>query len=252
MRDEYQKFVLNFHRTSFELETLKIGLCKQVSDWGLGTPLSAQTKVRLPSDPFFDNSPSKSVPFSATEMRDIFLQEVWAKRLQPAVQLCLQRALDALDGEPITIVLLSGGSANIGWLQHALYRDFDSQLAQAQVLPLPDFQEVVSKGLAVECARRFYSDSGDFGSVVYNRLCLMLDVNRTDESSDCRPRLFKPVTSSLPNPGQPGVLLQSASAIRAFLGQPMRWKVGQLDAEPKRLEYFFCAQVLTLTTSKTG
>jgi len=239
MRDDYQKFVLNFHRTSFELETLKIGLCKQVSDWGLESPLSAQTKVRLPSDPFADNSPSKSVPFSATEMRAIFLNEVWGKKLQPAVKLCLQRALDALDGEPITIVLLSGGSASIGWLQHALFNDFDGQLAQAQVLPLPDFQEVVSKGLAVECARRFYSDSGDFGSVVYNRLCLMLDVNRTDESSDCRPRPFNPVTSTLPNPGQPGVLLQSASAVRAFLGQPMRWKVGQLGAEPKKLDYYF-------------
>lgn len=239
MREEHKQFVLNFHRTSFEVESLKITLCKQVSDWGLEASLSGQTKVRLPSNPFMEKSPSKSVPFSATEMRNIFRNEVWSKRLKPAIQLCLKRASEDLGGEPITIVLLSGGSANIGWLRVALFTDFAVELAGAQALPLPDFQEVVSKGLAVECARRFYSDCGDFGSVVYNRLCLMLDVNSTEESSDCRPRLFRPITQNLPNPDQPGVLLQSASAIRAFLEQPMRWKVGELGAQPKKLDYFF-------------
>ncbi len=239
MRDDYRTFVLNFHRTSFELEASKISLCKQIHIWQLDAPLSGQTKVRLPSDPFVENSPSKSGPFSATEMREIFLAEVWDKKLKPTVDLCLKRAIEDLAGQPISIVLLSGGSANIGWMQAVLFRDFSTQLAAAQALPLPDFQEVVAKGLAVECARRFYTDSGDFGSVVYNRLCLMLDLNHTDNSSDCRPRPFKPITPNLPNPEQPGVLLQSSSAIRAFIDQPMRWKIGQLGAQPKRLDYFF-------------
>ena len=38
---------------------------------------------------------------------------------------------------------------------------------------------------------------------------------------------MKPVTKDLPNADQPGVLLQSASAIQAFIDTPMRWKVGQ-------------------------
>ena len=155
------------------------------------------------------------------------------------MKLCLDRAMQDLGGQPITIVLLSGGSANIGWFEEALFEDFQARLANAQALHLPDFQEVVAKGLAVECARRFYSESGDFGSVVYNRLCLMLDVNRSDQSSDCRPRPLKPITEGLPNPDQPGVLLQSASAVQAFIGRPMRWKVTQLGALPKKLNYFF-------------
>ena len=239
MRDEHQAFVLNFHRTSFELEAPKISLCKQIQVWDLEIPLSVQTKVRLPADPFVQNSPSKSVPFSATEMRTIFMTEVWESRLKPTVELCLKRALGDLGGQPISIVLLSGGSANIGWMKAALFRDFAAQLIEAQALPLPDFQEVVSKGLAVECARRFATESGDFGSVVYNRLCLMLDVNHTDDSSDCRPLPFKPLTPNLPNPDQPGVLLQSSSAIRAFIDKPMRWKVGQIGAQPKKLDYYF-------------
>ncbi len=67
----------------------------------------------------------------------------------------------------------------------------------------------------------------------------MLDVNRSDQSSDCRPRPLKPITEGLPNPDQPGVLLQSASAVQAFIGRPMRWKVTQLGALPKKLNYFF-------------
>lgn len=239
-REDYRAFVLNFHRTSFELEAPKITLCKQVNDWTLDAPLSAKTMVRLPSDPFAESSPSKSVPFSATEMREVFTREVWEKRLRGTVDLCLKRAMQDLRGEPITLVLLSGGSANIGWLRTALFENFSHQLSSAQSLSLPDFQEVVSKGLAVECARRFYTESGDFGSVVYNRLCLMLDVNKGETSSDCRPRPFKPLTANLPNTSdQPGVLLQSASAIRTFIDQPMRWRVGQVGAQPKKLDYYF-------------
>jgi hypothetical protein len=67
----------------------------------------------------------------------------------------------------------------------------------------------------------------------------MLDVNPTDESSDCRPRPFQPVTPGLPNSDQPGVLLQSASVAQTFFDQPLRWRVRQLGALPKKLNYYF-------------
>jgi hypothetical protein len=57
---------------------------------------------------------------------------------------------------PITVVLLSGGSSNIRWLKPLLERDVASALSEAEVLELSEnFQEIVAKGLAVECARRF-------------------------------------------------------------------------------------------------
>ncbi len=162
MRDEMRAFVLNFHRTSFEVEAPKIALCKQIKNWKLDAALSEQTRMRLPTDPFVADSQSRSVPFSATEMRQVFLEAVWKEKLAPTVKLCLDRAMQDLGGQPITIVLLSGGSANIGWFEEALFEDFQARLANAQALHLPDFQEVVAKGLAVECARRFYSESGRF------------------------------------------------------------------------------------------
>ena len=238
-REDLRTFALNFHRTSLEVEQAKVSLCKQVQDWSFETPLAGLTRLTLPSDPFVERSQSKIVPLSATEMRTLFRKEIWEEKLRPTVDICLKRAAQELAGQPISIVLLSGGSANIGWLREALFQDFSGLLAEAQVLPLPDFQEVVSKGLAVECARRFFTNTGDFSSVVYNRLCLMLDVKRADDSGDCRPRPMRPVTKDLPNADQAGVLLQSASAIQAFIDTPMKWKVGQMGALPKRMDYFF-------------
>jgi hypothetical protein len=103
------------------------------------------------------------------------------------------------------------------------------------VLLEPDYQEVVAKGLAVECARRFYSE-GDFAAVTYNRLCLVLE-------PDGRGREIKPYSpreEGLPDVGKmPGVLLPSASVLKAFVDHPMRWRV-KLDHAPKsRLDYHF-------------
>ena len=64
MRDEMRAFVLNFHRTSFEVEAPKIALCKQIKNWKLDAALSEQTRMRLPTDPFVADSQSRSVPFS--------------------------------------------------------------------------------------------------------------------------------------------------------------------------------------------
>ncbi len=70
----------------------------------------------------------------------------------------MQRAEAELGNKPITVVLLSGGSSNIRWLKPLLERDVAAALREAEVLELSEnFQEIVAKGLAVECARRFYT-----------------------------------------------------------------------------------------------
>jgi hypothetical protein len=81
---------------------------------------------------------------------------------------------EELGNKPITVVLLSGGSSNIRWLKPLLERDAAVALREAEVLELSEnFQEIVAKGLAVECARRFYTGGdGDFRAVTYNRPCL--------------------------------------------------------------------------------
>jgi molecular chaperone DnaK (HSP70) len=125
--------------------------------------------ISLPKDPFSINGKSINIQFAASDLRQIFISRVWDQRLKAIIARTLQRGREELNGAPISVVLLSGGSANIGWLRELLRRDFADELAYAEILQLPDFQEVVAKGLAVECARRFYSQDGDFSSVTYNQ-----------------------------------------------------------------------------------
>jgi len=238
---ELRNFAVNFHRAAVELEQAKLALCCQITDWSLDAALTQRTTISLPVDPFADNPLTKSIPFSATQLRSVFIDKIWNHSLKNVVRRTFEHAAEDVKKQPVSIVLLSGGSANIGWLEKLLLSEFARELAEAQVVRLPDYQEVVSKGLAVECARRFYTNEsqGDFGSVTYNRLCLMLDVNRTENNSDCRPRPFTPLTEGLPAPDAPGVLLPSASTLSGMLDTPIRWRVRQIGAQPKHLDYFF-------------
>jgi hypothetical protein len=122
------------------------------------------------------------------------------------------------------------------WLTKLIQKEFGERLGGAQILWLSDFQEVVAKGLAVECARRFYNKEGDFSSVTYNRLCLLLDPDRTGYE----PKAFRPRIAGLPDMKEkPGILLPSASILQNFLEKPMLWRV-KLDHAPRRqLDYYF-------------
>lgn len=232
----YQDFVLHFDRVVHGVEEAKLALCKSMSHWSLGASLAQSVPCVVPKDPFVHDTPNVSVQYSADELRGLFVDEIWPKHLRQVVMQTLQRAQKELDGAPVTVVLLSGGSANIGWLRELILRDFESDLQAAEVLVLDDFQEVVAKGLAVESARRFYSDSGDFGSVTYNRLCLLLSPDETGPS----PKRFVARSEGLPDVSDhPGVLLPSASVVREFVDTPMVWKV-RLEKPPRRrLDYWF-------------
>ena len=232
--EDYKYFILNFHSLSHDIEEAKIALCKSISDWRLDVPLSASVPVTVPANPF---SPEASMNFQLTaqEFRNVFVHRIWEQQLRDIVRLALDRGKQELNGAPITVVLLSGGSANIRWLKELLRRDFAAALTEADILELRDYQEVVSKGLAVECVRRFYEPDGDFASTTYNRLCLVLDADKSGQKL----KQFQPRQPGLPVSDLPGVLLPSSSALGRFAGQPMRWKV-RLDKHPSQiLDYYF-------------
>ncbi len=193
--------------------------------------------ITAPKDPFVPIPEMVSFQFSAGEFRALFRTKIWEPHLRPAIKLALQRGLEELNGAPITVVLLSGGSANIRWIVELLQCDFPKELSESEILQLTDFQEVVSKGLAVECARRFYTGErqGDFGAITYNRLCALLD---PDETGNALKR-FKPVDESVPTIDIPGVLLPSASAITRLKNKPLKWKVHLDHAPRRRLDSFF-------------
>ncbi|MBZ5565302.1 MAG: molecular chaperone [Acidobacteriia bacterium] len=234
---EYQNFIRRFHGLTYKVENPKLCLCRSITDWRLDAPLSLKVPVSVPADPFSEDAKIFNAVLSAMKLRELFVQRVWNQYLRPLIKQTLTRGKEELAGVPISVVLLSGGSANIRWLEELIRHEFGSEeLAEAEVLRLPDYQEVVAKGLALECARRFYNQTGDFSSVTYNRLCLLLDADGTG----CEPRPFVSRTNGLPKvQTTPGLLLPSASVLQSFVDQPMRWKV-RLSHPPKhQLKYYF-------------
>jgi hypothetical protein len=236
LSQEFRNFLCNFHGLIYKVENVKLGLCKDILDWNLELDLDINYPVVIPANPFSSDDKGITVKLSANELREIFIKSVWNPYLKVIIRQTIERGKGDLGGSPISLVLLSGGSANIRWLTNLIQKEFGDRLGGAQILWLSDFQEVVAKGLAVECARRFYNKEGDFSSVTYNRLCLLLEPDETGYE----PKAFRPRIAGLPDMKEkPGVLLPSASILQNFLEKPMLWRV-KLDHPPRRqLDYYF-------------
>ncbi|WP_129127627.1 Hsp70 family protein [Geomonas oryzae] len=237
----YRSFIINFNRTVHKIEQAKLTLSKLLSEnhsWALDSDIKKiSVPIHLPQSPFSESSNVLNVQFTAEDFKNIFIEKIWKAYLRPTIGSALKRSVAELKGAPITVVLLSGGSANIGWLCELITDEFRTELSEADILPLPDFQEVVAKGLAIECARVFYTKSeGDFGTTTYNRLCLVLEA---DETGHEIPR-FKAVlgTEDLDS-GINGVLLSSASSMKNHINKSLYWKY-RLDHPPRKLlDYYF-------------
>lgn len=234
---DYKNFIRHYHRLSYRVEDAKLTLCRLTSNWSLDASTHLSVPIAVPQDPFSDVTSVINLQYSASELRAAFISKVWEAQLRQIIRLTLQRGKEELSGAPVTVVLLSGGSANIKWLVELLRRDFASELQDAETLLMKDFQEVVAKGLAIECARRYYTDEhqGDFSTVTYNRLCLILDPDDTGYEL----KKFIPRDPTLPSNPAAGVLLPTASVLTRFKDRAMRWRV-HLDSAPRRsLNYFF-------------
>lgn len=234
-----RNFVKYFHNAIYDLEDPKLALSNSISNWDLETPLNESVQFRFPKDPFIEDSTYFVAELTGNEFREVFLSKVWHDRIEPLIRSAIERGKGELLGEPITIVLLSGGSCNIRWLSRLVDEHFAVALEGAQVLQLDDdFQEVVAKGVAAECARRYYdsSSAGDFTSVTYNRLHLVLD----PDEKGFQLKVFQPVDGNpIGATNKHGVLLPSASHFKNRFDVPLTWKV-RLDRPPRRsLDYFF-------------
>ena len=231
-----RNFICHMRETIHAVEDLKLTLCRNVSHWHLDEPIVLTAPIAISENPYIQDSRTINAKYSAAELRSLFESKIWTQELKPTIKTALRRAQEDLQGSPISVVLMSGGSANIGWLRNLLIRDFEDELLNAEILNLPDYQEVVAKGLAVECARRFFTAEGDFSSVTYNRLCLILDC----DSSGRKLTRFQTRSEGLPQvSGMPGVLLPSASILGKFIGEQMRWKFRMERPPRKKLEYYF-------------
>lgn len=241
LNDDHRNFIGHLKRIVSEVEKAKIAICKQIVDWRLEAqyPTLPAIQILVPSNPLQAKSNVVSIRFSAYDLREIFEKKIWVNRLKPAIGDAISRSRKSLEGKSISIVLLSGGSANIGWLGRLIERDLGSELRDAALLELQeDFQEIVAKGLAVECARRTYNDgAGDFHSVTYNRLCIAFSA----DGGATELVKLRPVSEELPDGSADGdgVLLPAATSLGKFIEKPIRWKF-RLNHPPKqRLDYYF-------------
>jgi len=244
LAEKHQIFYRHYKRLLQAVESAKLSVCNSIANWGLAADLSGITPFSLsvPTNPYDRDSRMANLKLDASLLRHLFETGVWTAKLREAIKTTIGRAARELKGQDISVVLLSGGSSNIRWLSRLLERDLGkSDLAHAEILQLSEnFQEIVAKGLATECARRFYTEGqGDFRAVTYNPLCLAL---RSD-GGELEIRRARPTTPDLAvndgNGFDDGVLLPSASSLRGLVDSPLRWKV-RLNSPPRRLlEYFF-------------
>ncbi len=216
-----------------EVELAKVHLGGTIADWSLDATHDsrAAASIRVQRNPLSADPAMVDVRFDAFRLREIFVNRIWNTDLRPVIANAnanananaIKRSHDELGGRPLDIVLLSGGAANIRWLPQLIEVHNRAALRDAEILELQEaFHEIVARGLAIECARRTYTEDGegDFKAVTYNRLCLMLG------SDGGAPRVvrYRPVGNSASRERpEPGVLLHSVHVIGSSIDTPIRW-----------------------------
>lgn len=244
-KQDFICFCENYLKLLREVERAKIYICTRVTNWDLRADLTQcpSYPINVPKQPFRKNPDYGNYPLTADRVRSIFSTRVWP-RLKEAITRCIARSTNSLMGEPVTVALLSGGSSNIRWLRQLIEQDVP-QLQAAKMLGLSEsFQEIVAKGLSIECARRFYTESqvGDFKAITYNELGLVLNPDDTK----LEVVKYKPVTESIRNAElDRGILMRTAKSMHGLTNMPLRWEF-RLDHPPRRfLNYFFMNGSLT-------
>ena len=232
-----QRFIRWYDQFLNQVESLKLEVSRSIANWKLDAPLSQRFELEMPEDPFDENSRNITRWLSAKELREIFIDEIWQKKLKATIAAALKIAAEVIGENKIHIVLLSGGSSNFQWLANLLTRDFSRNLGDARLVSLQEsYQEVVAKGLAIECARRGYEEESEFSDITYNPLFLVLDPDGKGEER----RKFGLIESSI-DVDEPTVDAQLLSAASRLEGGNIkfRWRV-KLGSPPKqRLQYYF-------------
>lgn len=167
--NERQRAFFRNHKILLQdVERAKVAICKSIANWSLNANLVGvgTYPISVPTDPFTRDGPIATLRLDASDLRSKYEEKIWSPKLKQAITSTIAGARSELKGQEINIVLLSGGSSNIRWLRPLIERDLIKELPDAQVLELTEsFQEIVAKGLATECARRFHN-GGDRKSVV--------------------------------------------------------------------------------------
>lgn len=238
LNSEKQSFIKNIRRLIELVEYPKIELCQKIVNWDLQrTDCYEKVQVEVPADPFSATTHWNVVTFQGHELRKIFKNDIWDQHLKKAIRSVFKRAEEKLKGKGITVTLISGGSSNIRWLEKLIVTDFAEELKGARPIPLSEsFQEIVAKGLAIECARRHYDTDSEFVSVTYNPIRLLLNA----DDHGIEERTFTSVDSTIDMEGAtPGILIPSAQALHNFIEEPLKWRFKVSHPPKHSLKYHF-------------
>ena len=253
LRDECQHFMLNFEKLEHLVENCKLDLVSRIVSWRLDEEAYEKASVSCPKNAL-ELGAWVETEFVGHQFRKLFVHEIWKAKLQGVIRTVLKTAARTLDGRSITTTLISGGSSNIRWLETLVSTDFSDPLAQAQPVPIGhSFQEVVANGLAIECARRFYSEDeleeSEFVAVTYNPVKLHLGADGGEIVKDCK---FRSINDRVDMAdAKPGDLVPSAQSLRHFFDEHLQWRV-KLQSPPRQfLDYYFCRDEAGLQTEST-
>ena len=238
LNEEKRSFIRNFEQIEKEIEHTKKTLSNQITDWALGyTTCYEKSPIKLPKNPFSADTAWYESELIGHQFKTVFERDIWDKQLKKTVSQVIARGREELRGRPITSTLISGGSSNIRILEKLLERDFSEELGHARPLPLSSsFQEVVAKGLAIECARRYFDHDSEFISVTYNPIKLILNPDEKGLESKRFTSIHDKIDMSNTKEGD---LIPSAQSLKNFIDEPLSWKV-KLSSPPKHfLEYYF-------------
>lgn len=233
-----RRFVTWYGHFLTQIESAKIQLSGTITNWSLDSTLPQAISINVPEDPFAENADEIPLRISASELREIFIAEIWNRRLKNCIKKTLEVSRHELNGRPLDLVLLSGGSSNLRWLEFLVAQEFSELLHSARIVSLREsYQEVVAKGLAIECARRGYEPNSEFSDVVYNPLFLTLE---PDNRGLEKPRYRSPKGDfNLEEKPISGQLLSAADYLDIQDTCELTWKA-RLNHPPRRhLDYFF-------------
>ena len=242
LKQECQHFIINFEKLERLVENCKLDLASRIVSWRLDDEAYEKTSISCPRNPL-ELGAWVETEFVGHQFRKLFINDVWKEKLKGVIESVLKTAARTLDGRTITTTLISGGSSNIRWLEALVMRDFSDSLSQAQPVPIShSFQEIVANGLAIECARRFYSEDeveeSEFVAVTYNPVKLHLGADGREIVTNYR---FRSINDRVDMAdAKPGDLVPSAQSLRHFFDEHLQWRV-TLQKPPRRfLDYYFC------------
>ncbi len=237
LSQEKQAFISNLRKLINLVEQSKLELCNKIRSWDLLTDCYECVQVCMPRNPFKLDTIWEENSLRGHELRKLFRDNIWEPHLKKTIKSAIKRSKEQLKDKGITVTLISGGSSNIRWLDKLLSTDFEEDLGHARPIPLSEsFQDIVAKGLAIECARRYYSPDSEFVSVTYNPVRLFLN----PDDKGIEERTYQSVGNKIDMDGtKTGDLIPSAQALSNFINEPLQWKF-RLTHPPKHfLKYYF-------------